>query len=115
MRLPGPRLPGLVIEKTGSVRPSRQGRRVSRSLEACTGMGFLPRASRRVLAGLAAAGLAIVLLPSTGTSADIRPAPAQAPPPAQALVPVRAQAPAQAASRRPLAGKIVGIDPGHNG
>jgi N-acetylmuramoyl-L-alanine amidase len=44
-------------------------------------------------AGLMAAGLA--LAPAAGTSADVRPAPA--------------------ASRLPLAGKIVGIDPGHNG
>jgi N-acetylmuramoyl-L-alanine amidase len=87
-------------------------------------MGLLHRASRRgVLAGLVAAGLALVLAPATSTSADIRPAPAQTPDRvparAQALAPVRAQAPAQgpaqAAGRRPLAGKVVGIDPGHNG
>jgi N-acetylmuramoyl-L-alanine amidase len=85
-------------------------------------MGLLHRVSRRgVLAGLVAAGLALVLAPTTSTSADIRPAPAQAPDQAQvparaqALAPVRAQAPAQAASRLPLAGKVVGIDPGHNG
>jgi N-acetylmuramoyl-L-alanine amidase len=87
-------------------------------------MGLLHRASRRgVLAGLVAAGLALVLAPATSTSADIRPAPAQTPDQvparAQALAPVRAQAPAQgpaqAAGRRPLAGKVVGIDPGHNG
>jgi N-acetylmuramoyl-L-alanine amidase len=89
-------------------------------------MGLLHRVSRRgVLAGLAAAGLALVLAPATSTSADIRPAPAQAPALAQApvrarvLAPVRARAPApapaQAAGRRPLAGKVVGIDPGHNG
>ena len=65
-------------------------------------MGFLHRASRRVLAGLAAAGLAVVLLPSTGTSADVRPTQAAAPA-------------AREASRLPLAGKVVGIDPGHNG
>ena len=79
-------------------------------------MGLLHRVSRRgVLAGLVAAGLALVLAPATSTSADIRPAPA----PDQAQVPARAQAlapvPAQAASRPPLAGKVVGIDPGHNG
>jgi N-acetylmuramoyl-L-alanine amidase len=87
-------------------------------------MGLLHRVSRRgVLAGLVAAGLALVLAPATSTSADIRPAPAQTPDQvparAQALAPVRAQAPAQgpaqAAGRRPLAGKVVGIDPGHNG
>ena len=87
-------------------------------------MGLLHRASRRgALAGLVAAGLALVLAPATSTSADIRPAPAQIPPPAQvqaqaraqALTPVRAQATAQAAGRRPLAGKVVGVDPGHNG
>jgi N-acetylmuramoyl-L-alanine amidase len=76
-------------------------------------MGLLHRVSRRgVLAGLVAAGLALVLAPATSTSADIRPAPARAPD--QAQVPARAQVPAQAASR-PLAGKVVGIDPGHNG
>ncbi|HEX5195737.1 MAG TPA: hypothetical protein VFW26_00855, partial [Gaiellales bacterium] len=53
--------------------------------------------SRHVVAGLAVAGLALALLPATVTSAD-----------------VRAAAPA-AVSRPPLAGKIVGIDPGHNG
>ena len=64
-------------------------------------MGLLHRASRRgALAGLAA-GLALVLAPATSTSADIGPTPAQAL--------------AQAASPRPLAGKVVGIDPGHNG
>jgi N-acetylmuramoyl-L-alanine amidase len=79
-------------------------------------MGLLHRVSRRgVLAGLVAAGLALVLAPATSTSADIRSAPAQVPARAQALAPVRAQAPAQAAGRRPLAGKVVGIDPGHNG
>ncbi len=89
-------------------------------------MGLLHRVSRRgVLAGLVAAGLVLVLAPATSTSADIRPAPAQAPAlaqapvRAQALAPVRARAharaAAQAASRRPLAGKVVGIDPGHNG
>ena len=89
-------------------------------------MGLVHRVSRRgVLAGLVASGLALVLTPATSTSADIRPAPAQAPALAQApvrvqaLAPVRArapdQAPAQVASRRPLAGKVVGIDPGHNG
>jgi N-acetylmuramoyl-L-alanine amidase len=85
-------------------------------------MGLLHRVSRRgVLAGLVAAGLALVLTPATSTSADIRPASAQAPAlaqapvRAQALAPDRARAAAQAASRRPLAGKVVGIDPGHNG
>jgi N-acetylmuramoyl-L-alanine amidase len=83
-------------------------------------MGLLHRVSRRgVLAGLVAAGLALVLAPASSTSADIRPAPAQAPDQvpvrAQALAPVRAQAPAQAVGRPPLAGKVVGIDPGHNG
>ena len=47
----------------------------------------------RLAAGLMAA--ALVLVPATGISADVRPAPA--------------------AARPPLAGKIVGIDPGHNG
>ena len=59
---------------------------------------------RRVFSGLAAglmtAGLTLVMVPATSTSADIRPAQAPAAP---------------AASRLPLAGKIVGIDPGHNG
>jgi N-acetylmuramoyl-L-alanine amidase len=62
--------------------------------------------SRHVLAwlaaGLTAAALALVL-PTVVTSADIRSAPAPAP------------APAQVASRLPLAGQVVGIDPGHNG
>lgn len=62
-----------------------------------------------------AAGLALVLAPATSTSADIRSAPAQDSVRAQALAPVRAQAPAQTASRPALAGKVVGIDPGHNG
>jgi N-acetylmuramoyl-L-alanine amidase len=53
----------------------------------------------RVLAGLAAAGVLLALPPATVTSADVKAAPA----------------PAQAASRPPLAGKVVGIDPGHNG
>ena len=61
-------------------------------------MGF-----RRVSGGLAAAllatGLLAALLPATVTSADVRAAPAQAP----------------AAGRPPLAGQVVGIDPGHNG
>jgi len=49
-----------------------------------------------VLALLIAAGLALALLPATGTAAaDIKAAPAP--------------------SRAPLAGKIIGIDPGHNG
>ncbi len=53
-----------------------------------------------VLALLAVAGLALALLPTTGTAAaDIKAVPAAAP----------------AASRAPLAGKIIGIDPGHNG
>ena len=42
-----------------------------------------------------AAGLALAVVPATGTSADIRHAPAP--------------------SRPPLAGQVVGIDPGHNG
>ncbi len=60
-------------------------------------MGLDHRVFRRgrVLAGLAAAGLALALMPATVTSADVRAAPP--------------------ASRPPLAGKIVGIDPGHNG
>jgi N-acetylmuramoyl-L-alanine amidase len=62
-------------------------------------MGFDHRVFRRgrlrVLAGLAAAGLIVALPPATVTSADVRAAPA--------------------VSRPPLAGKIVGIDPGHNG
>jgi N-acetylmuramoyl-L-alanine amidase len=83
--------------------PRSERQVVSRSREACTGMGFDRRVLRRgrvgVLAGLAAAGLVLALLPATVTSADVRAAPAQAP----------------AASRLPLAGQIVGIDPGHNG
>src|SRR6266705_4761764 len=55
------------------------------------------RGGVRVLAGLAAAGLVVALMPATVTSAAVR------------------AAPARAASRPPLAGKIVGIDPGHNG
>jgi N-acetylmuramoyl-L-alanine amidase len=94
-------------------------------------MGLLHRVARRgrrgVLAGLVAAGLALVLAPATSTSADIRPAPAQAPDqapgPAQAQAraaaasraPAATGAAARAATRRPLAGKVVGIDPGHNG
>jgi N-acetylmuramoyl-L-alanine amidase len=50
-----------------------------------------------LLAALLATGLAAAVLPATVTSAD-----------------VRAAAPATAA-RPPLAGKVVGIDPGHNG
>src|SRR5215469_15046738 len=52
-------------------------------------------------AGLTAAALALVL-PSVVTSADIRSAPAPAPA-------------APAAGGLPLAGRVVGIDPGHNG
>ena len=62
------------------------------------------RGRLRVLAGIAAAGLVPALLPATVTSADVKAAPGPGP----------ATAPA-AASRPPLAGKIVGIDPGHNG
>jgi len=52
--------------------------------------------SCRVLAGLAAAGLALALLSAAGTAlASVRGVPAL--------------------SRKPLAGKIIGIDPGHNG
>src|SRR4029077_1022035 len=50
-----------------------------------------------LLAALLATGLAAPVLPATVTSADVRTA-----------APV-------AGSRPPLAGKIVGIDPGHNG
>ena len=63
-------------------------------------MGFdhrvFGRGRGRALAGLAAAGLVLALLPATVTSADVKAA-------------------APAASRPPLAGKIVGIDPGHDG
>ncbi len=55
---------------------------------------------RHVLAWLAAAGLALALLAATGTA------------PGTATGSVR-QAPAP--GRTPLAGKIIGIDPGHNG
>jgi N-acetylmuramoyl-L-alanine amidase len=51
--------------------------------------------ARLAAAGLTAGGLVLVLLPATVTSADVRQAPA--------------------ASRPPLAGKVIGIDPGHNG
>jgi N-acetylmuramoyl-L-alanine amidase len=51
--------------------------------------------ARLAAAGLAAGGLVLALMPATVTSADVRPAPA--------------------ASRPPLAGKVIGIDPGHNG
>jgi N-acetylmuramoyl-L-alanine amidase len=53
--------------------------------------------SRHVVAGLAVAGLVLALPPATVTSADVRPAPART------------------VTRLPLAGKVVGIDPGHNG
>jgi N-acetylmuramoyl-L-alanine amidase len=54
------------------------------------------RGSRHGLAWLAAGGLALALLATTGTAAaSVRPAPAP--------------------GRAPLAGKIIGIDPGHNG
>jgi N-acetylmuramoyl-L-alanine amidase len=46
-------------------------------------------------AGLMTAGVALALVPATGTSAGVRPA--------------------TAASRLPLAGTVIGIDPGHNG
>ena len=46
-------------------------------------------------AGLTVAGLALAVVPAMGTSAEVGPPPA--------------------VSRLPLAGKIVGIDPGHNG
>src|SRR6516162_5717694 len=53
--------------------------------------------SRNVIGRLAAGLMAavLVLVPATGISADVRPVPAPA--------------------RPPLAGQIVGIDPGHNG
>jgi N-acetylmuramoyl-L-alanine amidase len=54
------------------------------------------RGSHHVLAGLAAAGLALALLATAGTAAA---GVGQAPAP----------------GRAPLAGKIIGIDPGHNG
>jgi N-acetylmuramoyl-L-alanine amidase len=54
------------------------------------------RGSHHVLAGLAAAGLALALLAAAGTAAA---GVGQAPEP----------------GRAPLAGKIIGIDPGHNG
>ena len=54
-------------------------------------------ASRYVVAGLAVAGLVLALLPAAVTSADVR------------------AAPARTVARPPLAGKVVGIDPGHNG
>jgi N-acetylmuramoyl-L-alanine amidase len=59
--------------------------------------------SRNVFAGLAAGLIAatLALVPATGTSAGTRPATATAPSPA--------------AGRLPLAGRVVGIDPGHNG
>jgi N-acetylmuramoyl-L-alanine amidase len=57
------------------------------------------RGGLRVLAGLAAAGVLLALPPATVTSADVKAAPA----------------PARAAGHPPLAGKVVGIDPGHNG
>ena len=58
----------------------------------------LRRVSGGLLAALLATGLAAAVLPATVTSAD-----------------VRATAAPAATSRPPLAGKIVGIDPGHNG
>jgi len=59
------------------------------------------RGGLRFLAGLTAAGALLALPPTTVTSADVKAAPAPAL--------------AQAASRPPLAGKVIGIDPGHNG
>lgn len=50
-----------------------------------------------LLAALLATGLAAAVLPATVTSADVR------------------AAPARTVTRPPLAGKVVGIDPGHNG
>jgi N-acetylmuramoyl-L-alanine amidase len=54
-------------------------------------------AARRGGVALAAGGLILGLLPATVTSADVRQAPAISGPPP------------------PLAGKVIGIDPGHNG
>ncbi len=62
--------------------------------------------SRRVL-GWLAVGLALALLPA---AASVRPAPAGSVRPG----PAGSVRPAPAASR-PLAGRIIGIDPGHNG
>ena len=85
-------------------------------------MGLRHRASRRGAARRARGGGAGPGAGAChGTSADIRPAPAQIPPPAQVrprpsprfaprLPPRRLPA-----ARWPLAGKVVGIDPGHNG
>jgi N-acetylmuramoyl-L-alanine amidase len=54
------------------------------------------RGRRHVLAWLAAWGLALALLATTGTAAA-------------------GASPAPASGREPLAGEIIGIDPGHNG
>jgi N-acetylmuramoyl-L-alanine amidase len=65
-----------------------------------------PGRRRHVLTWLAAGGLALALLATAGTTvlatADI-------------AVPVTAAGPAKASSAAPLTGKIIGIDPGHNG
>jgi N-acetylmuramoyl-L-alanine amidase len=58
-------------------------------------MGRRRLLARLAAAGLAAGGLVLAVLPATVTSADVRQAPA--------------------AGRPPLAGKVIGIDPGHNG
>src|SRR5258708_27807260 len=54
------------------------------------------RGSRHVLARLAAAGLALALLAATGTA-------------------LATTSRTTASGREPLAGRIIGIDPGHNG
>jgi N-acetylmuramoyl-L-alanine amidase len=68
--------------------------------------------SRNVLTGLMAAGLiaaalGLALVPATGTSAGVRQAPAASRLPGVGGLP--------GAGGLPLAGRVVGIDPGHNG
>jgi N-acetylmuramoyl-L-alanine amidase len=58
-------------------------------------MGRWHLLARLAATGLTAAALGLALLPAAVTAADVRQAPA--------------------ASRPPLAGKVIGIDPGHNG
>src|SRR5947207_15707789 len=103
MRAQGPHTPDRTFRRARKAYPSR--RRVSPRADGGRTRLVKPgrRAAcpgRRVLAWLAAAGLMLALLPAAGAAASVR----------QAAAP-GGTGPGHAA----LAGRIIGIDPGHNG